>query len=59
MAFKLSSFEDLDKMHERLKNTPNVKIEFAPELVGKGPAKHMIFREPGGIRLEFIVIPSK
>ncbi len=59
MAFKLETFEDLDAMHEKLKAAENVKIEFAPELVGEGPAKHMMFREPGGIRLEFIVIPKK
>ena len=25
-----------------------------PELLGSGPRKHMIFFEPGGIRLELI-----
>ena len=33
---------------------PGVEIEFMPEPVGDGPRKHMIFYEPGGIRLEFI-----
>jgi catechol 2,3-dioxygenase-like lactoylglutathione lyase family enzyme len=33
---------------------PGVKVEFMPELVGNGPRKHMIFAEPGGIRIEFI-----
>lgn len=58
MAFKLSSFEDLDAMHEKIKNWPGVRIEFSPELMGDGPAKHMIFTEPGGIRLEFTVVPE-
>ncbi len=58
MAFKLGSFEDLDTMHEKIKAWPGVEIEFAPELVGEGPARHMIFAEPSGIRLEFIVIPE-
>ena len=58
MAFKLGSFEDLNVMHEKIKDWPGIKIEFAPELVGEGPAKHMIFYEPGGVRLEFIVIPE-
>lgn len=57
MAFKLESFEALEAMHKKLKNWPDVKIEFSPELVGDGPAKHMIFAEPGGIRLEFFVNP--
>ena len=57
LAFKLNSFAELDSMYHKLKNWPDVKIEFAPELVGEGPAKHMIFNEPGGIRLEFIVKP--
>lgn len=55
LAFKLNSFDDLESMHKKIKNWPGVKVEFSPELVGKGPAKHMIFYEPGGIRLEFIV----
>jgi len=59
LAFKLGSFEDLDAMYEKIKDWPEVKIEFSPELAGDGPAKHMIFFEPGGIRLEFIVIPEQ
>lgn len=58
LAFKLGSFEDLDAMHKKIKDWPGVEIEFSPEDVGEGPAKHMIFYEPGGIRLEFIVVPE-
>jgi len=29
-----------------------VSVEFMPEFMGQGPRKHMIFAEPGGIRLE-------
>ena len=57
LAFKLNTFAELDAMHEKLKSWPDVKIEFAPEFVGAGPAKHFIFSEPGGVRLEFIVQP--
>ncbi|MHB8473850.1 MAG: VOC family protein [Gammaproteobacteria bacterium] len=32
----------------------NVQIEFAPERVGDGPAKHMMCYEPSGVRVEFI-----
>ena len=35
-------------------NWPEAKIEFMPELVGKGPRKHMMFFEPGGNRIELI-----
>lgn len=34
-----------------------VTIEFAPELSYGGPAKHMMFRSPGGIRMELIHRP--
>ena len=58
LAFKLDSQEDLDAMHEKIKSWPAVEIEFAPELVGEGPAKHFIFSEPSGIRLEFFALPK-
>lgn len=59
LAFKLDKFEDLDAMYEKIKSWPGVQIEFPPELVGEGPAKHMMFYEPGGIRLEFFVMPKE
>jgi hypothetical protein len=34
--------------------TPGVEIEFEPELVGAGPRVHMMCREPGGLRIEFL-----
>jgi len=54
LALQVDSFEVLDQMYEKVKAWPGVKIQFAPELVGDGPAKHTIFYEPGGIRLELI-----
>lgn len=44
----------LQSLSERVTSWDGVEIEFAPELVGEGPRKHMIFTEPSGIRLEFI-----
>lgn len=44
----------LKDLAQRVSEWPGVDIEFEPELVGKGPRKHMMFSEPGGIRLEFI-----
>lgn len=55
MAIKVSSLEQLHALHEKLKNTPGVRIEFGPELLRQGPTTHMMVYEPSGIRLEFIV----
>jgi catechol 2,3-dioxygenase-like lactoylglutathione lyase family enzyme len=38
---------------ERVSAWPGVTVEFAPELLGAGPKRHMMIYEPGGIRLEF------
>lgn len=51
-AFKVNGVETLNAMHEKLKNTEGVEIEFAPELLGSGPTQHMMFYIPGGIRME-------
>jgi lactoylglutathione lyase len=57
-AIGLPSFEELDRLYQKLKSVPNIEIEFAPELSGKGPHKHMMIREPSGIRIEFVHRPS-
>lgn len=44
----------LNDLSERVASWKGVEVEFMPELVGKGPRKHMMFNEPSGIRLEFI-----
>ena len=43
----------LNEAHERLLMS-GVPIEFGPELLGPGPAKHMMFYEPSGMRIELI-----
>ncbi|MGB8516580.1 MAG: VOC family protein [Gallionella sp.] len=53
VAFQIESEAGLYRVHTKLFNSC-VKIEFAPELLGKGPAKHMMCFEPSGIRIEFI-----
>ncbi len=58
VAFSVSSFKALDKLYEKLKADKNVTIEFSPELLGKGPTKHMIVYEPSGNRVEFIHRPK-
>ena len=51
---KVDSEQSLIEIAESVKNFPGVNIEFMPELLGTGPRKHMMFNEPGGIRVEFI-----
>jgi catechol 2,3-dioxygenase-like lactoylglutathione lyase family enzyme len=54
LAFEISTEGELQKLHQKLMENPDVSIEFGPELVGDGPRKHMMCHEPGGIRIEFI-----
>ena len=53
IAFLVASENDLNNAYEKLKLN-GVKIEFAPEFVRQGPAKHLMCYEPSGIRVEFI-----
>jgi catechol 2,3-dioxygenase-like lactoylglutathione lyase family enzyme len=53
VAFMVERESDLTMLHEKLVSQ-GVQIEFAPELVRQGPARHMICYEPSGIRVEFI-----
>ena len=53
VAFEVASESDLNNIYKRIIDN-GLKIEFAPEQLGQGPAKHMICYEPSGIRVEFI-----
>ena len=53
VAFHIEIEDALNTLHTQLKNN-GIKIEFAPEILGQGPAKHMMCYEPSGIRVEFI-----
>ena len=55
LAIQVSTLEKLNALYEKLKSTPNVRIEFSPEYMGNGPTTHMMIRDPSGLRLEFIV----
>lgn len=57
-ALKVKDAETLDRLHGRLASVTGVDIEFAPEALGDGPAKHMMFAIPGGIRMELIALPA-
>ena len=58
LALAVASFEDLDALHARLAGYEGVVVEFAPEPAYGGPAKHMMFREPSGNRIELVHRPS-
>jgi len=51
LALRVETLSELNDIHKTLV-TYNVPIEFAPGPVGAGTAQHMIFPEPGGIRIE-------
>jgi catechol 2,3-dioxygenase-like lactoylglutathione lyase family enzyme len=57
LALSVDSFVDLDTIHQRVTEY-GLKVEFSPDLLRKGPAKHMMCYEPSGIRIEFICIPA-
>lgn len=57
-ALRVEGADALDALYARLKATAGVEIEFAPEPLGGGPARHMMCSIPGGIRTEFIALPS-
>jgi hypothetical protein len=54
LALKVEGPDGLEALHDALKVTDGVKVEFAPEPLGGGPTKHMMCAIPGGIRVEFI-----
>ena len=57
-AMRVDGTEALDALHETLKATAGVEIEFAPEPLGAGPTRHMMCYIPGHIRMEFIAPAS-
>lgn len=54
VAFVVENETALAEIHARLEAAKDVRIEFAPESLRQGPAKHMMCYEPSGIRVEFI-----
>ncbi|ODT82275.1 MAG: glyoxalase [Pelagibacterium sp. SCN 64-44] len=54
LALTVASEADLERLARAVAAWPGATIEFMPEPVGTGPRKHMMFTEPGGIRLELI-----
>ena len=54
LALKVDGADALGALHETLKATDGVEIEFAPESLGGGATQHLMCAIPGGIRMEFI-----
>lgn len=57
-ALKVENAEALDGLHRKLAEAEGGEIEFAPEDLGGGPARHMMLNVPGGIRMELIALPN-
>lgn len=57
VAIRVPDEQSLAEMFERVAKYPGVVVEFAPEPLSGGPARHTIFHEPGGIRMELIWSP--
>lgn len=51
------SVEDLDRVYKKVVDY-GLKIEFPPENLKNGPARHMMCFDPSEIRIEFICVPS-
>ncbi len=56
LALNVDGADALDALHDKLKASDSVDVEFTPEPLGGGPAKHMMCAIPGGIRVEFIAV---
>lgn len=54
VALQVATEGELHALAGKLKSWPGVTIEFMPELLGTGPRRHMMLREPGGLRIELI-----
>ena len=54
LALEVRSEDRLNALAQSISNWSGVTVEFMPQLVGKGPRKHMMFFEPGGNRIELI-----
>jgi len=57
VALRVASEDALNAVFKKVSQHPGVRVEFAPELLRGGPAKHCMLYEPSGIRVEFIWAP--
>lgn len=54
LAIQVDTEQRLAELAGRVAAWPGVEVEFMPEPLGGGPRRHMMFAEPGAIRLELI-----
>lgn len=54
LALEVADEATLTDLGETLSKTTGVVVEFMPEFMGSGPRKHMMFAEPGGLRIELL-----
>lgn len=54
LALNVETEAALNAIAQNLCKTPGVAIEFMPESMGTGPRRHMMFAEPGGLRIELV-----
>ncbi|MCI0552743.1 MAG: VOC family protein [Anaerolineae bacterium] len=57
VAIRVTNEQSLLEIFERASGFPGVVVDFSPELLRDGPAKHCMVFEPSGIRVEFIWAP--
>lgn len=53
-ALAVDSEAAFDALFAKVRQHPGVEVEFAPQPMGDGPARHCMFTEPGGIRMELV-----
>lgn len=54
LALEVETDTALNELAASLAKLDDVTIEFLPEFMGAGPRKHMMFAEPGGLRIELL-----
>lgn len=57
VAIRVPDEDSLMAVFDRVTRFPGVVVEFAPELLRDGPAKHCMIYEPSGVRVEFVWAP--
>lgn len=57
VAIKVPTEEALEAVFKKVSAHPGVNVEFSPEFLRGGPARHCMIFEPSGIRVEFVWSP--
>lgn len=54
VALSVSTQATLNLLAKAIASYDGANVEFTPELMGAGPRQHMMFTEPGGLRIELV-----